>query len=252
MKFTLRLFGIVGVVLFSVLFALTFLAPETIEQSAKGFVKKQIHQEISDSYNSDLVKTVEDKASGLAKRLGMREDKIKQDLEDGLHERIAEFMARLCGYDCEKQKEFAQQTKQRMLDQVSQLQIGQSNLNSIIRWKYVEIVGNLKRDLRIFLGSTGSMFLVLLVISFFKPKMVVQLFLPAIFLFVATCVSAGFYLFGQDWFYAILYNDYMGWGYVVYISIIFGFLMDIAYNEARVTMEIFGSIIRTLSSGSVC
>lgn len=63
---------------------------------------------------------------------------------------------------------------------------------------------------------------------------------------LATILSSSIYLFGQDWFYTILYNDYMGFGYLVYIAVIFGVLMDIALNKARVTTEVINGIANAI------
>lgn len=61
-------------------------------------------------------------------------------------------------------------------------------------------------------------------------------------------LSSGIYVFGQDWFYTILYNDYMGAGYLAYVAAIFGFLMDIALNKARVTTEVINGIFNVIGS----
>ena len=50
----LRAIGIFGVLLFGILFLGTFLSPQTIEKSAKSFVKTQIEKEIKEKYNRGL------------------------------------------------------------------------------------------------------------------------------------------------------------------------------------------------------
>ena len=65
---------------------------------------------------------------------------------------------------------------------------------------------------------------------------------------MATTVAAAFYLPGQDWFYTILYNDYMGFGYVAYIGVIFGFLTDVVFNAARITTQVINSILNAIGS----
>jgi hypothetical protein len=92
------------------------------------------------------------------------------------------------------------------------------------------------------------MFLVLLSIAFLKPNAMVQLFVPGILLLTATIISSGIYMFGQDWFYTILYNDYMGFGYLAYLSIIFAFLMDVTFNSARVTTEVLNAACNAIGS----
>lgn len=52
-----------------------------------------------------------------------------------------------------------------------------------------------------------------------------------------------FYIFEQDWFYTILYNDYTGFAYIGYLAVVFAFLCDVVFNRARVTTEIINSIL---------
>ena len=46
MSTILKLLGIMGGLLFGGLFSLTFVSPEIVENSAKGFVKTQIEKEV--------------------------------------------------------------------------------------------------------------------------------------------------------------------------------------------------------------
>jgi hypothetical protein len=92
------------------------------------------------------------------------------------------------------------------------------------------------------------MFLFLLVVSFAKPKAIAHLFLPGVLLLSATVLASAIYIFGQDWFYTILYNDYMGFSYLAYIAVIFGILLDIALNKARVTTEVINGIANAVGS----
>jgi len=92
------------------------------------------------------------------------------------------------------------------------------------------------------------MFLVLLAVSFAKPQAMAHLFVPGVLLVLATLIASTIYIFGQDWFYTILYNDYMGFGYLVYLSVIFSVLMDIVLNKARVTTEIINGVAQGLGS----
>jgi hypothetical protein len=162
------------------------------------------------------------------------------------------IIAQMCGYDCEKKKRLASSIKSSYLNKIQNLKVGQINLSEIVKDKYVSIVGNLKLDLRVFTLSNALMFLVLLLISFLKPAAIKHLFVPGMLLFAATMVSVGFYIFGQDWFYTIIYNDYMGWAYLAYLAVIFGFFMDIVLNKCRVTTEVFNFLGHAVSSiGSV-
>ena len=248
MSTILRTLGIVGFVLFGALFAITFVSSKAIEKSAKGFVKLQIEKEVREKQVAISKSDVASKAKNLAEKLGLETDKIQKDLANDLPEKIASVIASMCGYDCERKKALTQSITAGYLDRLKNIEIAQDTLSDIIKGKYIEIVGNLKFDLRIFLGSNFMMFLILLVVSFSKPKAITHLFVPGLLLTLATILSSSIYIFGQDWFYTILYNDYMGFGYLAYLAVIFGFLVDVALNKARVTTEVINGIANALGS----
>ena len=248
MSTSLKLIGIFGILLFGALFSVTFVSPEKVEDSAKGFVKSQIEKEIREKQQAMSESSVAEAALNIAGRLGPEKEKIQADLDNKLPERIASIVTALCGYDCEKKKALAQSIAAGYMERIKNIQAAESTLSDVVKGKYLEIVSNLKLDLRIFLGSNFAMFFVLITISFLKPKAVQHLFLPGVLLAVATIISSSIYIFGQDWFYTILYNDYMGFGYLLYIATIFGFLIDITFNKARVTTEIINGIANAVGS----
>lgn len=248
MSTTLKLIGIFGILLFGVLLSATFVSPEKIEESAKGFLKSQIEKEVRVKQQAIADSSATEAALKVAGRLGLEKEKIQADLNNDLPEKIASIIAAMCGYDCEKKKSLAQSITSGYMERIKNITVAESTLGDIVKDKYIEIVSNLKRDLRIFLGSNLAMFLLLLAITLFKPKTVQHLFLPGLLLVTATALSSTIYIFGQDWFYTILYNDYMGFGYLLYIATIFGFFMDIALNKARITTEIINGMANVVGS----
>ena len=235
-------------VLFGMLFAITYASKGTIETAAKGFVKHQIEKEVRQKGMAISESSVADKARSMASKLGLDAEKVEANLKDGLPDKIASVIAAMCGYDCEKKKAVSQSIAAGYLDKLKGMAVAQGTLAQVIKGKYVEIVGNLKFDLRIFLGSNAAMFLILLLVSFFKPKAVVHLFFPAMLLLLATVISSSIYIFGQDWFYTIIYNDYMGFAYLAYLGIIFAFLMDVVFNAGQVTTGIINAIADAIGS----
>jgi hypothetical protein len=242
MSLTLRSIGFFGVLLFGSLFLVTFVSPETIESSAKGFVKYQIEKEVREKQAEYRSSAVVSNALIIAEKLGLESNAIQQNLKDNLPEKIASVIASMCGYDCERKKQIAQSITKDYIERIQSINIAQSTLGDLIKGKYVEIITNLKTDLRIFLGSNFSMFFILLLVSFVKPKAMVHLFVPGILLAVAAVISSSIYIYGQDWFYTILYNDYMGFGYLAYMTLIFSLLVDIILNQARITTEVINFI----------
>lgn len=248
MSTTLKLIGIFGTLLFGVLFSVTFVSPEKVENSAKGFVKSQIEKEIREKQQAMSESSLAEGALNIADRLGLEKEKIQTDLDNKLPEKIASIVAAMCGYDCEKRKALAQSISNGYMERIKSIQIAESTLSDVVKGKYLEIVSNLKLDLRVFIGSNLAMFLILVAVSFLKPGTVQHLFFPGLLLVVATLVASGIYIFGQDWFYTIVYSDYVGFGYLLYVAVIFGFLTDIAFNKARVTSEIINGMANAVGS----
>jgi len=248
MNITLRSIGFFGILLFGVLFAVTYVSPDTVEKSATGFAKHQIENELRERQRLINESGFANKALSIAERLGVESEQIQEDLENELPEKIASVIASMCGYDCERKKELAQSITSGYLQRIKSIGIAQDTLGNLIKGKYIEIVSNLKLDLRIFLGSNLLMFLILLVVSLAKPKAIAHLFVPGVLLLTATILASAVYIFGQDWFYTILYNHYMGFGYLAYIAVIFGVLLDIALNKARVTTEVINGIANAVGS----
>jgi len=252
MSVTLKTIGILGLILFSLLFGLTYGLPHTVEKSAKGFVQKQIAIEIEEKYLQAKESSVAKKALSIANKLGFEKEQIVSGLDNDLPNKIASVIANMCGYDCEKKKAVAASITKSYVKQIANIEVAQYNLGEVIKGKYIKIVESLRFDLRIFLGTNSMMFLVLVIAAFLKPQAVTQLFLPGMLLLTATIISSSIYIFGQDWFYTILYNDYMGFGYVAYLSIIFGFLMDVTFNKAQVTSEILNAFFNAVGSSLSC
>ena len=250
MSIALRAVGLFCLIFFGTLFSITFVSPELIETSAKGFVKYQVEKEVRIKHQSIVQSTAAESAMKIAGKLGVEVEEIQDKLDSNLPEKVAIILASLCGYDCEKKKSITRSITSNYHDRIKSIQIAQDTLGDIIKGKYLEIIGNLQKDLRIFLGANLLMFFILIAVSFAKPQVVTHLFLPGILLLTATVLSSSIYIFGQDWFFTILYNDYMGFGYLAYIAVIFGFLLDIVLNKARATSQLINMIVNAVGSAS--
>ena len=248
MKITLRLIGVLGLLIFGLLISVTFLSPGAVEESAKGFVKHQIETEIRARQQAVVDSDMAAQALVIAQGLGLESEVIQRSLDRNLPQVIAGVVASMCGYDCAKSRALAESITSGYLERLERIEVAEHTLGDIIKAKYVDIVAALKFDLRVFLGSNLFMFLALLLVSYAKPQALVHLFVPAVLLFASTIAASAIYVFGQDWFYAILYNDYMGFGYLAYLSLIFGVLMDIAVNKARVTSSAINGVANALGS----
>ena len=72
------------------------------------------------------------------------------------------------------------------------------------------------------------------------------MFLPAALLVVATLICSYFYVFEQNWLLTIVYSDYLGFSYLLYLGVVFLFLCDVVFNKGRVTTEVANAISNVL------
>lgn len=248
MDLTLRIIGLIGVVFFSALLSMTFMSPQRIDSSAKEFIKMQIEKEIREKHEILKGTAVAYMAQSMTEKLGWEKKILQLDLDDNLPEKIATIIAAMCTYDCEQKSALTKAIATDIPDRISSITVAETTIGDIVRGKYFEIVSNLRLDLRIFLSSNFVLFLSVVSTSFAKPNAITHLFLPALLLVVATVLSSLVYLIGQDWFYTLVYNDFMGFSYLCYVVIIFAFLLDICVNKARGTCEVINGLANSLGS----
>ena len=179
---------------------------------------------------------------------------LKQDLNHKLNEKIADVVAKMANLDCECRKKYAIAIEHQLKLKVDSLSHINEKLTDFMKGKYMEVSIKLKRDVRIFLISNALIFLFLLVTSFLQPKGIKQLFLPATLLMTSSVVASYFYIFKQNWFMTIMFGNYVGWLYLLYLLLIFLFLCDIVFNKARVSTFILENTVGAISniSFSLC
>lgn len=252
MKIALRTIGLIGVLLFGSAFWFTFGMPGFVDDAAKGFIKERIEEETKEKIDSITLTAEGSKLGQIAQRLLESKEveiiRLKRQLEEKAHERLAGVIAKMRDLNCECRAKYAAMIKRHFEFRIASLQEASEKLEDFMKMKYMEIVKRLTLDIRIFVGSNLAVFVILLAISFLKPQATIQLFLPGILLAISTIIGSYFYLFEQNWFFTIIYNDYVGFGYLVYIGIVFGILCDIVLNRARVTTEIVNFILNSIGS----
>jgi hypothetical protein len=242
MKIILKITCLIGFIFFSTLFVFTYHMPHVVENSVKTFAIQHIADDLRQNYlNKPTAQFLIEQATQWKYKV-LQDQKITQTtIDKKLPELIAATLANTCGYQCEKAKNLKTTVKDLFNFHLTILQDQQNRLTDIIKYKYLEVLDKIKQDLRIFLSTNALIFAFLLVLTFLKPNQLKILFLSAVLLTASTLIASIFYIFGQNWFYTILYNHYMGFGYLLYITGIFLLLLDVAINKARITNYLFNT-----------
>jgi len=243
---------IIGALIFGTAFWLTWGVPGYVEEAAKEFIKSKVKEETVEKIDSIAIKANENKLAQFAQKL-LREQEneinnLKTQLKNNAQEKLAAVIAEMRDLSCECRKIHAQRIKTQMELKIDSLENANKKLIEFMKSKYMEVSQNFAMDLRIFTGSNFLIFVFLLLISFLKPKAIAHLFLPGILLVISTLVCSYFYIFEQNWLFTLIYNDFVGFGYAVYIGVLFLFLCDIVFNGAAITTEIINAIIKALGN----
>lgn len=254
MKITLRIIGAFGALLFGSFLYFTYSTPGYVEEAGKDYIKSQVEKKINAQIDSITLKSGNGALSKIAKKLyeknQERIESIKLQLKNNAHEKMASVIAEMRDLDCECRAKWAAHIEQQFHINITTLEATNQKLMDFMRIKYMEVAVELKRDVRIFAGSNTLIFLLLLLVSFFKPQAVTHLFLPGLLLVCSTIVCSYFYIFEQNWLFTIIYNDYLGYSYLTYIGVLFLFLCDIVFNRARVTTEIINAALEVIGQAA--
>ncbi|HYJ78513.1 MAG TPA: hypothetical protein VEW03_02830, partial [Longimicrobiaceae bacterium] len=217
-------------------------------RAGKEFIRRQVEAEVREGIAALQHPALQTAAGLLALRYRSEIAALRQRLEQRVPETTAAVVVRMQDADCECRRELATLVRSAFDDRIASLSQGEARLVALAHGEYVEVVRKVLRDLRIFMGANAAVFLFLLIASFLKPGAVAQLFLPAILLVVATLVSGYFYLFRQSWFSTIVHDDYVGYGYIAYVLLVFLLLCDVVVNRARVTTKLVNAALNAVGS----
>ncbi len=250
---TLRVFGFLGMILFIPIFLLSFAEPQLIENSGKAFVEWKLEKSTNAKIDSlklpkesKFEKLLGNKAKELRNKTEEKIQNLKLQLKDDAPSLIAAQLAKLRNLDCECRRSWEKKARDSIKFELASLETAKLKLVDFTQAKYMEIVEKLTLDVRIFVGANGAVFLFLMLASFLKPTAIKHLFLPSVLMLVSTVLCSYFYIFEQNWFYTIIYNNYTGFTYIGYLTFVFAVLCDIVFNKAKVTTEIINSFLQTI------
>lgn len=248
----LRSLGAIGTLLFAGLFMFTFHRPAWVEQAARDFITAEVQAQV-DAHVAGIDVARDGnallKAAGaLARQNSARFAAVKAALDAKVHERIAAALAEIRDLDCECRERVAGLLQAGMLGALASLETTRAHLDEFIQGRYLRVVAELERDLRIFTATNAAACLLLLIVSFLRPRAVGHLVFPGILLAVAVTVSTYCYLFAQNWFFTIIYSDYFGFAYLGFLGVNFGLLLDIFMNAGRATTRLGNGLLHAVGS----
>ena len=253
-KVILRLVGVLGAALFLFVLALTVSVPGWVEGFAADFIQAEVSKNVDGKIERLKASDGENALSKLAQKLQAQNEEqiaqLKENLKERVHEKMASALAKVRDLDCECREKWETAFKRGFETNITLLQVTNDKIVDFLHSTYMDVVAKLKRDIRVFSGTNATMFLLVLLVSFLRPKAVLHLFFPAVLLTLSTLICTYFYVFEQNWLLTIIYSDYLGFTYLAYLGLVFGFLCDIVFNHGRVATKIVNSILSTVGSAA--
>lgn len=234
----LRSLGLTGTLLFGTLLLLTAWRPVWLEEAARGFIADEVRAQVRERIDfggGDALDLVRQGANALLKQEAARAAVLKAEARQMLDSRIAAALARISDVQCECRQRLAALAVYGISQSLSWTEAADARLTEFVQVRYLRVVGELKRDIRIFAATNAAACLLLLLLSFSKPQALNHLVLPGVLLAASVIACSYFYVFEQNWFYTLVYADYVGYAYLGYLGLAFGLLLDITFNRGRVT-----------------
>ncbi|MDH5527386.1 MAG: hypothetical protein OEY97_08790 [Nitrospirota bacterium] len=236
----LRMIGAAGTALFCALLAMTELRPEAVERAAQAFLKQQVEKEVRAV--ARVAGRFPEAAAALEKKYSGQRQTLKLAMKDDLPARIADEVARMCRLDCAGTDALREMAGSVIQSRIGELEHAQQQLGEWIQGSYLRTLNRLLADVRIFLICNAAAFLMLALLTHKKTARPRTVMVPATLLLMVSCAGGAMYLFGQDWFYTVLFGSYWGWGYGLSLGLVFAAGVDIAVNRGRVVDAAFASL----------
>jgi hypothetical protein len=248
-RWTLRISGLAGLAVFAAFFAFTFATPQWVEEFAAQYLEREVVRQMDVSVDAARPPEGGGLLSRAAAAVYERNEaeilRLKTAIKARARELLHVSLAAVRDPACECRVRIAEAMQKYDVLRLRELLADSPRLTTFIQQKYLGLVAELKREIRIFTATNAVSFLLLLLIAFAKPQATRHLLFPGILLLASTLFCAWLYLFSQNWLLTIIHGDYTGFAYSAYLGLVFLFCCDIGLNRGRVTTHIangFGSM----------
>jgi hypothetical protein len=233
-----RVFAAMAIVFYACVLGLVTFAPNLLEQSARAFATSRLHKEIETLASDQRLDRAREITDRQAAELMEAAVVAKAQLHEQFDRAMIEIVSVLCRFDCSKRQmwlDFLERSIEKRWAEAAQ---AIKNLKAIAQSRFSEIVLKLRSELVFFTVSNITILAMLFVATLFARGRYNVLGLPALLCVVGTTISAGLYLFGQNWFYAILFDNYMRAGYLVLDFSVCLLLIDWFVLKGRITAQL--------------
>jgi len=238
---------ITAIYAFAFVYSLT--STKSIEHQARVFITSQIqkktHQKIDSlSLNHKLLQLSGKVYKKEKENLAFFKKALKEEADEKLAKIVAKMQKR--PEDSRRQSRLKAFLHNILIVTIQSLEQSTKKLENFMQYQYLHIFDKLLKDFRIFLASNLIVLLLMLYLAFRQNSTKLK-FLTTL-MTASTLLASYLYIFKQNWFFTIIFNDYLGITYLIYLAIILFVLVDIIFNKARIT-DLVLNFISTAISG---
>lgn len=253
-KVSLRSIGIVGATIFGIFFTITYSIPGWVEDFGSDYIEAEAEKRIDYTIDGIKLPASENAVARFAQSLYKKNEtqitQLRSKLKAEIHQQWATALALVRNLDCECRDKYARMFEDGFNTDINLIQAANDQLVDFIQYKYMDVTNELKRDIRAFTASNAAAFVLLLLISFLKPRAITHLFLPGLLIAASTIVCSYFYIFEQNWLLTIIHSSYLGLAYLGWLGFVFLFFCDIVINRARITAHILNWFLNAIGSAT--
>jgi len=238
--------AIIGIVLFGALAVVVTTAPGAVERAARGYVSHRLQAEVAAiRAGSPAIAALipdPDQAALYAVHLRALQQQASAVAEAVLDKWLASLCRDACG-DLAKARALLHAAFSTLPESTK---TALRNLQSISQGRFESIVDKLRHELTLVSVANVAIFVFLLFVASIAREQRL-IILPAAMLAASTLVTLAFYVFGTNWWWAVLTDGYWGWGYLMLDAIVFALFVDIIVLRGMITELILGMIGAALS-----
>lgn len=214
----------------------SFASPGFLEAAAQGFVKQEVRQRVAATVSHTAIASSDARVGRIGEGRAVGEQQARQMLMRQLDDRMTKLLPQLRDVDCPCRRDTHTSPDWESKDGRTGATSGaRERLTELIRMQYVRTAEKLLREFRIFTGINAVVAGLILIAVLVKRRANLHLLPSAGVLILAAMATAWLYLFEQDWLRSIVFNDFVGWGYLCYLVVASALLGDVMLNRARVT-----------------
>jgi len=242
----IKSFLITGIVIYGIAFVYSFSSPQSIERHARSFVKEKVLQKTHDTIDKLRDNEKNSKFVKVSKKLFHYKSqdlaRYKKFLKSHIDEKLANVMAKMLNLNAKCRQKYKTIFHGFLIKKITNLKTATKTLEAFMTHHYMFVVSKIIKDFRIFLGSNLLILILMLFVLYQRSQASRKIYFLSGAMFITTVFASYLYLFNQNWFYTIIYNDFIGYTYLLLLMISLFFLVDIIFNKGRVSSALLSGI----------